>query len=288
MQLFKVDKSWNTRNNTFPIIFIGDFHVGSPNCDYKLLKEHVSEIAELKNAIVFLMGDMAEWIVQGDKRYRCSQIDEQFWPDLEALPMAYLKYLEELLAPIAHLIEVVHDGNHENSMFPYMYPGAELCANLRKHAAKRIGAKEAQERLRYAPGEAYTKITWRWNGANSDYRTLMINTSHGWQAGRMPGAKHNNMASLFSWITADIIMRAHSHELFAVPGPPRESPNKQMTKLVETETVYGHTGSYLKTREVVERPSYAELKGYRPLRRGHVRVNAEMKPEGQTISPYVR
>jgi hypothetical protein len=287
LHLFKVEKIWSANDNIFPIIFMGDFHVGSPNCDYKLLSEHVKRVSELENAMVFLMGDQAEWIVIGDRRFKPSQIDKRFWGRSEDLPMAYLDYLENLLAPIAHMIEVVHDGNHEESMFPTMYPGAELCSRLRTKVATEYSGKIAQEKLRYAPGEAYTKITWK-TKTNSDYRTVTINSAHGWQAGRMPGAKHNEISHMFGWIGASIIMRGHSHELFAEPAHPREMPNPQMTKLVEEQTICGHTGSYLKTREVGERPGYAEKNGYPPLTRGHVEVDISLLDTGMSKTIQIR
>jgi hypothetical protein len=244
-----------------------------------MLQEDVAEIAEMRNAIVVLMGDQAEYIDMHDKRFRPSQIDKRFLPRLEDLPVAYIEYLTELFTPIAHMIEIVHDGNHENSMFPTLFPGAELCARLREKVAAVYGGTFAQTKLRYAPGEAYTKVTWKMpNGGH--YRSVMLNTAHGWQAGRTSGAKHNEMSKMFSWITADIIMRGHSHELFAEPGPPREAPNPDMTKLKTVSTVCGNTGSYLKTREVSARPAYSELAGYRPIERGHVQVHIDLHDQG--------
>lgn len=286
MQLHKIERTWSSSNNKFPLIFLGDLHLGSPNCDYKLLEEHIQRIADMENAMVFLMGDQAEWITLKDNRFRPSQIDKRFLTRLEDLPMAYLDYLESLLAPIAHMIEIVHDGNHENSMFPSLYPGAELTARLRKVVEKTWGPIVAQQKLRYSPGEAYTKISWK-QPNNGHYRSVMINTAHGWQAGRQPGAKHNSMSQMFSWIGADIIMRGHSHELFAEPGPPREVPNQQMTKLHTITTVCGMTGSYLKTREVSERPSYSENAGYRPIERGHVQVHIELNDYGLKKSIHI-
>jgi len=287
LHLFKVERTWSASNNYFPIVFLGDMHIGNPACDYKLLKKHIEDIEKLPNAMVFLMGDMAEWIVCGDKRYQASQIDPQFRDRLDELPMAYLDYLEDLLAPIAHKIEVLHDGTHEKKMFPLMYPGAELASRLRKKAAKRIGNKEAQNKLRYAPGEAYTKITWK-TKTNSDYRSTMINTAHGWQAGRQPGAKHNTMQSLFAWIGADMVFRGHSHELFAEYGSPREVPNQQMSKIHTVDTICGNTGSYFTTREVSKRPSYAEDAGYKPLRKGHIQVHVQIHDDGLTKTIHVK
>lgn len=287
MQLFKVEKTWDAANKHFPIIFLGDCHVGSPNCDYKLLEEEIQEIAEMKNAIVFLMGDQAEWITMEDKRFKATGIDRRFWSRMEELPMAYLDYLENLFSPIAHMIEVVHDGNHENAMFPNMYPGAELCSRLRRKVETTHGSQFAQNKLRYAPGVAYTKIMWQYKNEGGKYRSVMVNTAHGWQAGRQQGAKVNEMARMFEWTDAEICVRGHSHEKFLNPGPPRESPNNNMTKLRHIQTMYGHSGSYLKTVELTERPSYAELAGYRPLERGHIEVHVDLSDQGLRKSIHV-
>ena len=279
MHLFKIDKEWSAAKNEFPIIFMGDFHGGCPNCDYDLLESAVDEISKEKEAIVFLMGDLAEYITKDDKRFLPSQIDRRFWGKMEYLPMAYLEWLVELLEPIAHFIEVVHDGNHERSIISHMYPGLELCSRLRAKLETKFGPEFAQTKLKYAPGEAYTKITFK-TRTDSDYKTIMVNSAHGWQGGRQPGGKHNALFQLFEWVNADIIMRAHAHDLFAEPGPVREEPNPQMTKLVEIPTICGCTGSFLRTRNVEveqsDRPGYAEYRGYRPSRRGYVRVDLKL------------
>lgn len=288
MHLFKIEKEWNSTTKRFPIIFLGDIHGGSPNCDYPLIQQHIEEISELPNASVFIMGDCMEWIVPGDRRFKSTNIDKRFSSHLEELPMVYLNYMENLLAPIADKIEVFHDGNHEKTMLPYMRPGAELCGRLRKRVEEEHGSEFAQNKLRYAPGEAYTKIIWKWNGKNSDRRSVMINTAHGWQAGRNPGAKHNSMAQVFAWVGAEVIMRGHSHELFAEFGSPYEEPNPQMTKIVEKTTIYGHTGSYLKTREVSEDSNYSEDAGYRPLPRGYIEIDIELNDKGLNKEIHIK
>lgn len=267
---------------------MGDLHTGSVNCDYALLRSDIQEIAAMENTSVTLMGDQAEWIVPGDKRFSINNIDRQFRANAERLPMVYLDYLEDLFTPIAHMIEVVHDGNHESTMRPYMSPSAELCARLRRIVSQRFSPELAMTKLRHAPGEAYTKYTWKWNGKHSDIRTIMSNTAHGWQAGRTNGAKHNEMNRVFEWITADLVFRGHSHELFAEYGPPRMTPNPQMTRLVESVPVCGHTGSYLKTIEVTDAPGYSEVAGYRPLPRGYVRIDLTLGDRGISKAIHIK
>lgn len=286
MHLFKVEKEWSYTSRESDIIFLGDFHVGATNCDYKLLQQHVADIEEMENPIVILMGDNAEWIIPSDKRWRSSQIDRQFWDSMESLPMAYLDYLEELLIPIADKIEVIHDGNHERSIASVMYPTAELCSRLRKHVEKKHGKDFAMNKLRYAPGMAFTRVQWK-KKSNSDYRSIMINTQHGHQSGRKDGAKHNSLGDMFRWVDADIIMRGHSHSLFVTPGPVRIAPNPSMTKIVETQTYYGNTGSYLKTLNMSEQPSYAEQAEYPPLPRGNVQIHVKIQDSGLTMSPHI-
>jgi len=201
--------------------------------------------------------------------------------------MAYLDWLEELFLPIAHKIELIHDGTHEKHLFPTMYTGMELCSRLRRHVEQKHGAEYAMKKLRYAPGPAFTKTTWK-TKTDSDYRTVMVNTAHGWKAGRGEGSKVTELDSMFKWVDADIIMRAHSHSLFAKPGPVRIEPNPTMTKLVEKQTVYGMTGSYLKTVDTQDWPGYAEDKDYPPLPRGRVEVHIHIENDGLTMSPQVK
>jgi hypothetical protein len=287
LHLIKIEREWSAANREFPIIFLGDLHVGSAHCDYELLEEHVKKIADTPNAIVFLMGDSAEYIVPNDKRWRAAGVDKRFWPYMDALPMAYKKYLVELLTPIAHMIQVVHDGGHEAAMFPIMDPGAELVGKLRENVEAKHGAEAAMNCLRYAPGSAFTKVQWKLK-SDSDYRSIIINTSHGWRAGRKEGAKHNNMADMFAWCDADIIVRGHSHSLFMVPGPVRLGPNPMMTKLVKQQTLHGNSGSYLRTMDVSDYPCYAEKAEYPPLPMGNAQVHVTIENEGLTMSPFVQ
>jgi hypothetical protein len=268
---------------------MGDLHVGSAFCDYELLEQHVDKIAETPNAMVVLMGDNGEYILpnNNDKRWRASGVDKRFWPYMDALTPAYIDYLEKLLTPIAHKIEIVHGGGHEARMFPVMDPAAELIGRLRKNVEDKYGSEVAMNCLRYAPGSAMTKVQWKLR-SDSDYRSIIINTAHGFRAGRKEGSKHNNMGDMFSWCEADIIVRAHSHSLFMVPGPVRLGPNPTMTKLVKKQTFYGQSGSYLKTLDVSDYPCYAEKAEYPPLPMGNAQIHVHIENEGLTLSPFVQ
>jgi hypothetical protein len=289
LHLIKIEREWSAKNREFPIIFLGDLHVGSAHCDYELLKEHVQKIADTPNAIVFLMGDTAEYILpnNNDKRWRASSIDKRFWPYMDALTPAYTRYLVELLTPIAHMIQVVHEGGHEAKMFPVMDPAGELAGLLRREVEKKYGPEKSMDCLHYAPGSAMTKVQWKLK-SDSDYRSIIINSAHGYRAGRKEGAKHNNMIDMFTWCDADIIVRGHSHSLFMNPGPVRLGPNPTMTKLVKRQTFYGQTGSYLKTIEVSDYPCYAEKAEYPPLPMGNSQVHVYVENDGLNMSPYVQ
>ena len=260
MFLQSVKRTWSARESTFCLVFIGDFHVGNPTCDKRLLKKHIAEIPD--NALVFLMGDLAEYIDFKDKRFEAQSVDPEFWSDLDRLHLAYTEYLESLLEPIRDRIVLFHDGNHEHKLAPTYQPGYELARRL-DLLERYSGMEEAYTRVRF-PHERGGKV-----------RSIMVNTHHGWQGGRMAGAKHNEMNKTLAWIAGDVVVRGHSHELFAEPAPVMVEPNRKMNGVIYRNRFTGHSGSYFQSR-MVGSSNYAERSQYPPLPLGHIRFAIEL------------
>ena len=277
MFLQTVSRTYGAKNPDFYLVFLGDFHIGNPAHDKKLLKRHLEQMP--KNALIWFMGDMAEFIDWRDKRFEARSVDSYFWNELDRLHIAYVEYVAELLWPLRDQIVCLHDGNHERKLHPTYQPGYELARKLEllDHYA--------------ASAEAYTRVRFL-HRAGGRVRSVMVNTHHGWQAGRMSGAKHNEMAKSLAWIGSDIVVRGHSHELFAEPSTVLVEPSKNMDHLIYRNRYVAHSGSYFQSR-TGEGASYAERAQYPPMPLGHVRFLVSIGDTdttggtGRTIQPEV-
>lgn len=262
-----VDRQYTADHNEFYVAMLGDIHGGNPACDEKKLLRHVAAMPE--NAMVIIMGDVMEWIDFKDKRFDMSSIHPRFYYDMDRIHLAQTEWIaDEVLAPIADRIILWHDGNHEVKLHPTYAPGYEVCRRL-GILDRYCGMQEGMTRIRFV------------HEAGGKARVLRVNTHHGWQAGRMAGAKHNELGKMLSYIGADIVVRGHSHELFATPAHPRIEGNKDWTRLIERKRYTGMSGSYFRSR-MEGQCSYAERAQYPPLPTGHVRYRVELRDESGT------
>ena len=94
---------------------LGDIHLGSSNCDKKLLKETIAEIKANPKARWGGMGDYCEWITKDDPRFASGGIDEEIVRigNLDRIGDVYVEALAEMLKPIADKCWFFGRGNHE-------------------------------------------------------------------------------------------------------------------------------------------------------------------------------
>lgn len=241
----------------FTVYPIGDMHIGNIGCDIPLYKEAIKEVENDPNGIVILMGDLAENILPNDKRFTLSEIHPLFINQTQTLPTAYLDFLVETLSPIKEKIIGIHRGNHEETLLKYYY--RDICAEL----AGLLGTK-------YIPAQAFTKLSFEYTGGGGHKKSVIINSAHGHQSGRMTGGKVNFMENAAGWIDADLVLRGHSHSLFATKSL-RMGVNPRNNKLIEKEVVVGHTGSFLSTYSSGA-TTYAEKSDYRPPAKGMMKI----------------
>lgn len=236
---------------------VGDFHIGNAACDLKKVENTIEGIAKTKNSFVILMGDLAENILPNDKRFNADEIHPRFKSFYKTLPTEYLSYLVNLLTPIKDKIITIHDGNHEETLQKYYF------RNLSAELAGHLNTK-------YTPAQTFTKIQFEYPNKGGHMKSLVINTAHGHQAGRSTGSKVNFMENAVAWIDADIILRGHSHSLFANKTS-RMGVNPRNSKLVRKEIIVGHTGSALETY-TSNATTYAERADYRTNTDGFMKI----------------
>lgn len=256
---------------TFTLYPLGDVHLGSANCDVDLFTRTVNAIRQDPAARWIGLGDYCEWITIRDPRWHAGGIDEKIinLANLDRIGDRYVEVMSDLLHPIMDKCWAFGDGNHEQKFAEFHQ------TNLSMRILERAGA----------PGDLYSG----WAGMtrvvfeddNQHRAATHIYHSHGWQGGRMSGAKVNQMEKLLAWIDADIYLHGHSHSRFIVPVD-RLRTNHAFTKVKADKTYVAHTGSFLKTYQQ-DTVSYSERAGYPPTSLGTVRFHLTPTEKGVRI-----
>lgn len=217
------------KNKPISLYFLGDFHVGSTNTDYKALEKKIDEIKEIPNAFAVLTGDLAECIEIKDKRFNIASVDKRFYTRLGDLSTAQFEYVKNLLEPISSKILCAVKGNHENKIITeYSHDvHLDLCRNLK---IPDIGTT----------GFLVLKL----NREQYHAPNLTVFLTHGWASGRLTGNKVNLTESLANSFSADIYINGHTHSLWV--------SNKSFISVagngIKTKDKwFGNSGSFLKT-----------------------------------------
>lgn len=100
------------------ITLISDLHIGAPNVNYKKIQTDI-ETAIVNNDRILINGDVFDMILPGDRK--------RFTPDAlhprlqgkKNIINEVVKWGAEILAPAAHLIDMIGVGNHEVSVEKY-------------------------------------------------------------------------------------------------------------------------------------------------------------------------
>lgn len=97
-----------TEGNIIKIFPLSDLHIGSAECDIKLIKETIEFIKNTKDCYVILLGDILDTALKNSKTDIYS----------ETLSLADSQKLAvELLTPIKDKIIAMTPGNHENRVW---------------------------------------------------------------------------------------------------------------------------------------------------------------------------
>jgi predicted phosphodiesterase len=243
---------------TYTLYPIGDVHLGSANCDKTLFDQTIKAIRNDTNARWIGMGDMVESIAPNDKRWDAGGVDGAIvnLASQSRIGDVYVEKLSDKLKPIADKCIAYGDGNHERTFNAHYY------TNLSVRVLDAIGRSDC-----YTEWACLTRIAFE--GPNEERTALKVFHQHGWQGGRMDGAKVNESRRLMAYVDADIYLTGHSHSKFIVPNT-RLGVNPSWTKVVAQTAYVCHTGSYLRTLQQ-DHVGYAERAGYPPTTLGGVR-----------------
>ncbi len=238
---------------TLTLYPLGDIHLGSSNCDKAALFKTIAAIREDPNARWIGMGDYVEWITPKDKRWAAGGIDEDIinMANLDRIGDAYVEAISTILRPIMDKCWAMGKGNHETRY------EQEHHTNL---VQRILQACDAPGEL-YTGWAAITRVCFQDEGQHRS--TVRIFHSHGWQAGRLSGAKVNQLDHLMGWIDGcRIYLQGHSHDRL-VKSKVKLDTNPSFTRQVAYESFGAHCGSYLRTYQDGT-SAYGEVGGYPP------------------------
>lgn len=243
---------------SFTVYPLGDIHFGSANCDTHLFDETILAIRSDPRALVIGLGDMIESIAPNDKRWEAGGVDEKVidLANQDRIGDVYVEKLANRLRPIADKFIAYGDGNHELTFKKYYY------TNLSMRVLEAIGRPEI-----YTKWACLTRLSFK--NENNEGAGLRIFHHHGWQGGRLDGAKVNESRRLMAYVDADIYLTGHSHSKFIVPQT-RLATNQSFTKISAQAVYVAHTGSFVRTLQQGH-VGYAERAGYPPTTLGTVR-----------------
>jgi hypothetical protein len=229
------------------------------------------EIANDDKAIHIFMGDGAEFITRTDPRFDSQGIDDELVSikQIDTIGKVCVDFLGELFSPIADKCIGYHDGNHEKKYNRFNDD------NVTMAVMKRAGIDIDL----YNPGQAMTKIIFTDKSRHAC--SMVIESGHGVQAGRMDGAKINRMKQALAYFRCDLMLRGHSHSLFTSPADWLE-PNATHTKLTSHRGYVSHTGSYMRTYEQ-DTDCYGEDFDYPPTSIGCPVFTLRASRDGVTI-----
>lgn len=244
-----------SRHDEFALVPIGDIHLGAKACDADALKATIQEVTCSSGTNWIGMGDYAECIAPGDKRFDLRTIEPRFLPKLDDLPNACFEELRGLFGPIKEKCLGLLVGNHEETL--------RLRQSQDVHGALcvALGAKN----LGY---DALIRWTFRRKGPTQRSRpssvVLIIFASHSTIAGRRDGGKVNRMQDVSRNFDADLYLFGHGHAQIASRSVELSVPSSGSPKLKERLRLQCMTGTYRKTYELGTL-DYSEKGGYSPV-----------------------
>jgi hypothetical protein len=261
-------KEMYERRQTFTLYPLGDMHYGSANCDVDKLKRVVGRIAADPSARWIGMGDAVESIAPNDKRWKAGGMTPEVVENQDRIGDFFVDSVSDILFPIREQLWSYGSGNHEEVFNTRYY------TDLSVRILERIKRPEC-----YTGWAAMTRVQF----VEGNHRSsLKVFHSHGWQAGRMDGAKVNQLDYLMGYIDGcDIYLQGHSHSVL-VKSKAKLAANQKFNDLT-ARTCYGaHTGSFLKTYEF-NQVGYGERDQYPPTKLGTIRFLLHPSEDGVKI-----
>jgi len=274
--------------NRHTFIALGDTHVGSAGCDMAKLKRDIAWLKEQnpETTHLILMGDLGDYVDQGDRRFDQEDIDHDVIDLYSGTPIheQILDALmdDSLFGDVDDYLRCALRGNH----------GQQNKADATWQRYDRVLA----QRLGWAPMvrgtdpdrpgwglhggyTAFVRFQFVHVGGGGKKRTALFHVHHGWQSGRTAGAKVNQLQrEIGMFPTCDVLLRGHSHEHFAWKFTTLQT-NQRFTDIRYRDVIVGHTGTYLSAYQKGGE-SYGERGLYPPTAPGFLKVWVDITGDG--------
>lgn len=199
MFLAEVVTDHPSRSDTFRLYVIGDVHVGAKACDRRAFEAAMRRIKDDKEARWIGLGDYAENIIPGDKRWDFASIDPAFHNRLGDLPQACFEYIRDQFEPVKGQCVGLLTGNHEETL-------------RNRHSQDILGALCMVLGVKNLGYNAAIRWTFRRSQSGKKPAAVMIlYATHSTIAARKDGSKLNRMADVARVIDADLVLYGHGH-----------------------------------------------------------------------------
>ena len=211
----------------------GDTHIGSADCDEKLLQRDIQAVSQDPFARVILNGD----ILQCDYTGSVGDVYYQKYP-----PSKQEQLAEEWFEPIQDKIIGILDGNHCGRTKEDNRP----CQRIARHL-----------KVNYLQDEGLFKLSVGARPNNGKPFVYTVFVVHGWSSGRTMGAKANTLKGLGDVVNASVYVINHTHQILSFPTA-IYMPDLRNNKVEKVERHFVNAGSWQ------ERGHYPQRKAFAP------------------------
>jgi len=272
MRVLTAHIAHSSRSDVIRVKPFFDMHLGTRSCDEKKIDADIAEVLADPNAYALLGGDVCEFIVRSDKRFRQSELASWLQGPIDDIANEQIEYALAKFRPLAAVgkILAVLAGNHETQILKQYERDVfqEIVRGLRK-GDKRIGLgyegflavyiqrTNSRKRKGGLGGETDKTDSWR----------VVFYLHHGYGGGILEGGHALTLGRIFKSYNCDVALMGHRHITAHLTNVQLEvSPHGILR---ERNQVAAFCGSYRRSyREddgkETDNASYEEEKGYSP------------------------
>jgi len=247
--IFKDFKTIYRYGDVFCLKPCADWHVGHRYHDRGALLDYLRAGYDDPKCYIVSVGDLADAIVVGDKRYVKSADGVMG----QAILDSQMEDLARLLMPFKGRILGLGMGNHELTI-------------LKHHGSHLI--RKLSEKLD-TPSLGYQwMVRWRFfeddgNGSTARVRTLLVYGHHGWGGGgRTAGASDTKYEKNAAKYIADIYLYGHDHK---AKSQEIERMSVKGQAIVSNPYRLYFCGTFKKTFSATDEPTWEESRGFDPV-----------------------
>jgi len=270
---------YNSRSAKIKLYLISDIHWGARGCDERLFRQTIQEIDADPYALWIGLGDYMDLVTYNDKK-RFTADTVAPWvkaQDLGNLGRVCATHMKTMFYPIRHKCLGLLLGNHETKYMTHNNQESLhgwLCEELTvpnlgyscffRLNTRRITGENAPEGLRIRRNTESPN--------RGDCWSIRVFAHHGAGGSVTKAGKMNRISKFMNDFDADLYLMGHVHDIV----PVREVKlgiNIKGESIEEREVLGVSNGSFLKTYLQGDKPTYGEVKAYKPSKLGPAIIN---------------